>query len=48
MVLAVEPGFKPRPDQRYHIEDLVVVTETGARIMTDWQSTEAMLILGDP
>lgn len=48
MVLAVEPGFKPRADQRYHIEDLVVVTETGSRIVTDWRSTEAMLVLGEP
>jgi Xaa-Pro aminopeptidase len=43
MLLAVEPSFKPRPDQRYHIEDLVQVTETGSRILTDWSSTDRMI-----
>jgi Xaa-Pro aminopeptidase len=43
MLLAVEPTFKARPDQRYHIEDLVHVTATGATILTDWRSTERMI-----
>ena len=43
MMLAVEPSFKARPDQRYHIEDLVEVTADGAKIHTDWRSTERMI-----
>ena len=43
MLFAVEPTFKARPDQRYHIEDLVEITTTGSRILTDWQSTERMI-----
>ena len=43
MLLAVEPSFKPRADQRYHIEDLVQVTDTGSRILTDWASTDRMI-----
>jgi Xaa-Pro aminopeptidase len=43
MLLAVEPTFKARPDQRYHIEDLVEVTIDGAKILTDWRSTEQMI-----
>ena len=46
MLLAVEPSFRPRPDQRYHIEDLVRVTATGAEILTDWRSTEQMIEIG--
>jgi Xaa-Pro dipeptidase len=45
MLFAVEPGYTPRPDQRYHIEDLVLITETGNEILTDWQSTEEMIEL---
>jgi Xaa-Pro dipeptidase len=43
MLLAVEPGYTPRGDQRYHIEDLVEVTSDGAKIHTDWKSTERMI-----
>jgi Xaa-Pro dipeptidase len=43
MLLAVEPGFRPRDDQRYHIEDLVLVTEVGAEILTDVASTAEMI-----
>ena len=43
MLLAVEPGFRPRDDQRYHIEDLVLVTESGAEILTDVASTAEMV-----
>jgi Xaa-Pro aminopeptidase len=43
MLLAVEPTFKARPDQRYHVEDLVEVTADGANILTDWKSTEEMI-----
>lgn len=43
MLLAVEPGYTPRADQRYHIEDLVEVTSNGAKIHTNWQSTERMI-----
>ncbi len=46
MLLAVEPSYRPRPDQRYHIEDLVRVTATGAEILTDWRSTEQMIEIG--
>lgn len=46
MVLAIEPGFKPRPNQRYHLEDLVVVTHNGAEIITDWRSTESLFAMG--
>lgn len=46
MLLAIEPSFRPRPDQRYHIEDLVRVTATGAEILTDWRSTEQMIEIG--
>jgi Xaa-Pro dipeptidase len=45
MLLAIEPGFRPRPDRRYHLEDLVMVTASGAQVLTDWESTEAMLQL---
>lgn len=46
MLFAVEPSFKPAPDKRYHVEDLVHVTETGCRIYTNWQSTEQMIAIG--
>lgn len=45
MLLAVEPGFRPRDDQRYHIEDLVLVTDTGAEILTDVASTAEMIAI---
>jgi Xaa-Pro aminopeptidase len=45
MVFAVEPGYVPRSDQRYHLEDLVEVTADGAIIHTDWKSTERMIEL---
>jgi len=45
MLLAVEPGFRPRDDQRYHIEDLVLVTETGGEILTDVASTAEMITI---
>jgi Xaa-Pro dipeptidase len=45
MLLAVEPGFRPRDDQRYHIEDLVLVTEVGAEILTDVASTAEMIAI---
>jgi Xaa-Pro aminopeptidase len=43
MLLAVEPGFRPRPDQRYHVEDLALVTDDGAEVLTDWRSTAGMI-----
>lgn len=43
MLFAVEPTFVARPDQRYHIEDLVEVTAAGATILTDWRSTDRMI-----
>jgi Xaa-Pro aminopeptidase len=46
MLLAVEPSYRPRPDQRYHIEDLVRITASGAEILTDWRSTEQMIEIG--
>ena len=46
MLLAVEPTFKARPDQRYHIEDLVEVTAKGPNILTDWRSTERLIKFG--
>lgn len=46
MLFAVEPSFMPRPDQRYHLEDLVQIIDDGARILTNWESTERMIQLG--
>jgi Xaa-Pro aminopeptidase len=46
MLFAVEPSYKPAPDRRYHVEDLVRVTPTGCQIYTDWQSTERMIPIG--
>ena len=46
MLFAVEPSFKPAPDRRYHVEDLVRVTTTGCEIYTNWQSTERMIPIG--
>lgn len=46
MLLAVEPSYRPRPDQRYHVEDLVRITASGAEILTDWRSTEQMIEIG--
>jgi Xaa-Pro aminopeptidase len=43
MLLAVEPGTMPGPDRRYHVEDLVRITETGSEILTNWPSTERMI-----
>jgi Xaa-Pro dipeptidase len=45
MLLAVEPGFRPRVDQRYHIEDLVLVTDGGAEVLTDVGSTSQMITI---
>ncbi len=46
MLFAVEPSYKPAPDKRYHVEDLVRVTPTGCEIYTNWQSTERMIAIG--
>jgi Xaa-Pro dipeptidase len=45
MLFAVEPSFKPAPDRRYHVEDLVRITERGSEILTNWQSTERMITI---
>ena len=45
MLLAIEPSYRPRPDQRYHVEDLVRVTGSGAEILTDWRSTDQMIVI---
>ena len=43
MLIALEPIYKPSDHRRYHIEDLVLITETGQEIYTDWESTAEMI-----
>jgi Xaa-Pro dipeptidase len=43
MVLCLEPRATFAPDERYHVEDLVLVTETGSRLLSDAHSYETLL-----
>lgn len=43
MVLCLEPRATLAPNERYHIEDLVLVTETGCRVLSDAHPTDEML-----
>ena len=45
MLLAIEPTVRV-DDHRYHLEDLVLVTKTGAQIITNWESTERPVPIG--
>lgn len=43
MVFAVEPSFQAGPG-RYHIKDLVLVTESGSTILSDQWDTNELLV----
>jgi Xaa-Pro aminopeptidase len=40
MLLCIEPSLQMAPDARMHLEDLVLVTEGGPRILCWWDATE--------
>jgi Xaa-Pro aminopeptidase len=43
MLIAIEPSFRAGKE-RYHIEDLVLVTDNEPRILSDWWNTEELFI----
>jgi Xaa-Pro aminopeptidase len=43
MLIALEPIYRPSDTRRYHIEDLVLITDTGRQVLTDWESTVEMI-----
>lgn len=44
MLIALEPVcLLTGPDRKYHLEDLILITENGNEILTDWQSTASMI-----
>lgn len=45
MLIALEPTFRASDDRRYHIEDLILITGDGRRVLTDWQSTTDMIAI---
>ena len=45
MLIALEPIYKASQTRRYHLEDLVLITDSGSAILTDWQSTERMMTI---
>ena len=45
MVLCIEPAHYDEDVAGYHIEDLVVVTEDGAEVLTDYESVREPLVI---
>jgi Xaa-Pro aminopeptidase len=43
MLIAIEPSFRVGKE-RYHIEDLVLVTDNEPRILSDWWNTEELFV----
>jgi Xaa-Pro aminopeptidase len=46
MLIAVEPILRGGRDRRYHLEDLVLITENGSSILTPWETTKEMIAVG--
>lgn len=46
MVLSIEPAVKDSQGFLYHLEDLVLVTENGHRILTTLMDTEELFVIG--
>lgn len=45
MLFAVEPRAKMRDKDRYHVEDLIMITESGPKVLTDIKSIEDVFII---
>ncbi len=45
MLLAVEPRSRVREKDRYHIEDLVLITERGPKVLTSIKANEEIFII---
>ena len=46
MVLCIEPAHYDEDVAGYHIEDLVVVTDDGAEVLTDYESAREPQVRG--
>jgi len=45
MLFALEPRSKIREKDRYHIEDLILITESGPKVLTDIDSIENVFVI---
>lgn len=43
MLIALEPIHRASPDRKYHLEDLILITDQGCEILTPWQTHEEMI-----
>jgi Xaa-Pro aminopeptidase len=44
MLIAYEPVWpRPENDRKYHLEDLVLITEDGCKVLTDYETTREMI-----
>jgi len=43
MLIAYEPVSIVDGQRKYHLEDLVLITDSGCRILTDWELTAEMI-----
>jgi len=45
VLIALEPTYRASEDRRHHIEDLILTSADGHRVLTDWQSTSEMITI---
>lgn len=45
MLIAFEPVWKASDDRLYHLEDMLLITESGCEVLTPWETHEEMIVL---
>lgn len=45
MLIAFEPIFKASGDRKYHLEDMLLITDSGCEVLTPWETHEEMIVL---